>query len=260
MNKISVITICFNNLTELKKTCESIDNQTVQPYEHLIIDGSTNTDIKSHLENTIIPSYRKSIHEKDSGISDAFNKGIRLAKGDILVMLNASDTYYDSHSLLKVIKAFEENPNINWLHAKYQLFRGGKWVIIGKPFEADKLYRGMRSICHQTMYVRKKLYDQYGLFDTSLKIGMDYDFLMRIKDEPFYFLYEPIVNYAPEGISSVQYLKSLKESSEIFKRRFGNTFLHRLWQIRLKFLYFLLKSPIGNLLYRIKVWLKLENM
>jgi len=260
MNKISVITICFNNLSELQKTCQSVDNQSIHPYEHIIIDGSTNADIKSFFEKNNNPSYRKSIHEKDHGISDAFNKGIQLAKGDIIVLLNASDTYYDETSLSKVIQTFNEYPNINWLHAKYQLFRGGKWVIIGKPFDAGKLYRGMRSICHQTMYIRKKLYEKHGLYDTSLKIGMDYDFLIRIKDEPFFFIDEPIVNYAPAGISSVQYLQALQETSIIFQKKFGNTLLHRLWQVRLKFLYFLLKSPFGQFLYRIKIWLKLENM
>ena len=78
MNRISIITICFNNLDDLKATCASVDGQTVHPYEHIIIDGSTKSDIKEFLENNPQPSYRKWLCERDKGISDAFNKGIRI--------------------------------------------------------------------------------------------------------------------------------------------------------------------------------------
>jgi glycosyltransferase involved in cell wall biosynthesis len=261
MNKIGIITICFNNIEELKATCNSVDLQQTAPYEHLVIDGSTNDDIKNYLQQQHQqPSYRRSIHEKDHGISDAFNKGIKNATGDIILLLNSGDQLLGKDVIQIVANAFKELPGINWLHSKYQTYRGGKWVTIGKPHEAEKIYRGMRSICHQTMFVRKELYEKYGMFDTSLKIGMDYDFLLRIKDEPFLFLSNPLVIYSPSGISSLQYLESLEETSKIYTRKFGNTLLHRIWITRLKILHYLLKSPIGNFLYKIKVWLKLENV
>ncbi|AXY73998.1 glycosyltransferase [Paraflavitalea soli] len=260
MDRISIITICYNNLQELTDTCLSVEQQTAQPFEHLIIDGSSESLIKDYLNQRPQPAYRRWINERDKGISDAFNKGIKQATGNILVMLNAGDTFYDEHSLQKVIDAFASNPQARWLHAKYMMKRGGQDVVLGKPFEAAKVYRGMRSISHQTMYVRKELFDQYGLFDTSLKIPMDYDFLIRIRNEPFYFLPQPIVRFAPQGISSTQYLRSLKETSQVYRKYFGNTLLHSLWQLRLKGLYYLLNSPVGKALYKLKVWLKLENM
>lgn len=259
MNQISVITICFNNLEELQKTCISVDAQNTIPFEHLIVDGSTNSEIKDFLYQNPQPSYRKSLHEPDAGISDAFNKGIKESKGNIFVLLNSGDQFYSTASMTIVTKAFENHPHIKWLHGQYKLLRGSKWVIIGKPHHPRKVYRGMRSICHQTMFVRKELYDRFGLYDTNLKIGMDYDFLLRIKDEPFYFIEEPIVCYAPAGISSIQYLQSLKETSFIFRKKFGNTLPHQVWQLRLKILYYLLHSPIGKILYKIKVSLGLEN-
>jgi GT2 family glycosyltransferase len=260
MNRISIITICYNNPDELIATCRSVDAQHEQPFEHLIIDGSTKPGILQFLENEPQPPYRRWIHEPDEGIADAFNKGVANAKGDILVMLNSGDTFYDADSLGKVVQAFRDHPNIQWLHARYQLERGGQHVIIGKPYEASKLYRGMRSICHQTMYVRKEMYDKYGRFDTSLRIAMDYDFLIRMRNEPFYFLPEPVVSFAPQGISSSQYHRSLSESTRVFTKYFSNTLLHRLWQTRLKLLHYLLHSPIGKSLYRLKTRLKLENM
>jgi GT2 family glycosyltransferase len=260
MDRISIITICFNNPEELVSTCKSVDEQVVKPFEHLIIDGSSKPGIRQYLENNPQPPYRRWISERDNGIADAFNKGVRNSKGDVLAMLNSGDYFFDRHSLEKVVNVYRSHPEIKWMHASYRLQRGGKWVIIGKPFSAAKVYRGMRSICHQTMYVRRELFDKYGLFDTDLRIAMDYDFLVRIRKEPFYFLPEPIVVFAPEGISTAQYLRSLDEGTKVYKKYFSNTMLHQLWKLRLKGLYYLLRSPVGNLLYNIKTKLKLENM
>ncbi|MGI9138892.1 MAG: hypothetical protein ACR2IM_07615, partial [Sediminibacterium sp.] len=69
MEQLSVITICFNNLKELQETCNSVDSQSVQPFEHYIIDGSNNKEISEWLNNSPQPIYRKWICERDKGIS-----------------------------------------------------------------------------------------------------------------------------------------------------------------------------------------------
>ena len=260
MPTITVITICFNNLEDLIATCNSVDMQQLKPFEHYIIDGSTKPDIKNYLETTPQPSYRKWICEPDKGIADAFNKGIKNASGEILVMLNSADTFFDETAIPTATAAFEQDPSLQWLHAKYRLFRGNQWVIIGKPFEKKKLYRGMRSICHQTMFIKKELHAKHGMYDTNEKIGMDYDFLCRIADEPFVFISSVLVNFAPAGASSVNYLQSLKDTKRIYKKYYRSGFMLFIWQIRLKILYHLLRSPIGNFLYKLKTGLKLENM
>ena len=260
MLSISVITICFNNLEETVATCNSVDIQQNNPFEHIIIDGSSKPDIKNHLEQNPQPAYRKWICERDEGIADAFNKGLLLAKGDIVVMLNSADTFYDEFAISTVNKVFEANPSIKWAHGKYQLIRGNQKVTIGKPFEKAKLYRGMRSVCHQTMFIKKELHDKYGMYNKSEKIGMDYDFLCRIADEPFVFINMILVNFAPAGTSSINYSAALKDAKRIYEKHYGKSFKLNLWQLRLKFLHFLLRSPIGNFLYKIKTSLKLENM
>jgi hypothetical protein len=110
------------------------------------------------------------------------------------------------------------------------------------------------------MFVKKQLHDRYGLYDTSEKISMDYDFLCRIAQEPFAFLPLPLITFAPAGTSSVNYLKSLSDAKRVYTRYFGKSTLLTLWQMRLKILYYLLHSPVGNFLYSIKAKLKLENM
>ena len=260
MTNISVITICFNNLNETIETCKSVDRQQKKPFEHIIIDGSSNDGIKNYLEQNSQPGYRRWLCEPDEGIADAFNKGVLMASGDIVVMLNSGDTFFDKMTIATVTETFGENPFIQWVHGKYQLIRVNQKVVIGKPFEKAKLYRGMRSICHQTMFVKKSLHHKYGLYDKSEKIGMDYDFLCRIADEPFIFIKKTLVNFAPAGTSSVQYLKALKDAKRIYEKHFGKSAMLWIWQLRLKFLYYLLKSPVGIFLYKIKTRLKLENI
>ena len=260
MNRISVITICFNNLEELISTCQSVDTQLEKPFEHLIIDGSTSPAIKNYLETNTQPAYRRWISEKDEGISDAFNKGVSNAIGDIVVMLNSGDTFYNDAVLRIVSAEFEGDKNLQWLHSKYELHRGDLWIIIGKPFARSKIYRGMRSICHQTMFVKKALHDKYGLYDKQLKIAMDYDFLLRIANEKFIFLETPLVKFAPAGTSSTNYSGSLKEIKKSYRKYYGASIFLEIWQLRLKLLHYLLDTRIGKLLFKVKTALKLENM
>lgn len=257
---ISIITICFNNLEDLILTCRSIDIQETAPYEHWIIDGSTNNDIRNYLQNHTLPAYRKWISEKDNGIADAFNKGILRATGTIVNMLNSGDCYINENVLTAIADIFSMNPDIQWLHGKYQIKRSDQWIVIGKPFEKNKLYRGMRSICHQTMFIKKELHDKHGLYDPGLSIAMDYDFLCRIYNEKFLFLPQPFIIMAPAGVSSTQYLLSLKQAKTVYLSHFTYSLKIDIWQIRLRLLHFLLKSQLGKWLFKVKTRLKLENM
>ncbi|MEO8820149.1 MAG: glycosyltransferase, partial [Ginsengibacter sp.] len=87
MTKLSIITICFNNLEEVLDTCDSVDEQIIPPFEHLIINGSTNDAIEKYFESNKNVSYRKIVNERDEGIADAFNKGIEKASGDVILLL-----------------------------------------------------------------------------------------------------------------------------------------------------------------------------
>jgi len=114
MEQLSVITICFNNLRDLQRTCDSVDAQSIKPHEHYIIDGSTNIEINEWLQNTPQPAYRKWICERDKGISDAFNKGIQHATGSLIHILNSADIYFSSTVIENVLGFFEINPSIQW--------------------------------------------------------------------------------------------------------------------------------------------------
>jgi glycosyltransferase involved in cell wall biosynthesis len=260
INTVSVITICFNNLPDLIKTIESVDTQLQKPFEHLVIDGSTTDEIKNYLTNHPQAAYRRWISEPDEGISDAFNKGIINSTGSIVVMMNAGDTFYDANAVLHALKVFDQDPSIQWLHGKFKLFRGNQWIIIGKPFEKKKLYRGMRSMNHQSMFIKRSLHDRYGLYHPHQKLAMDYDFLCRIAHERFAFVPVPLATFAPNGVSSVNYPQLLKEIREACYKYLGKEPLLGFWQVRLRLLFYLLRTRMGSSVYKIMTALKLENI
>jgi glycosyltransferase involved in cell wall biosynthesis len=259
-NRISIITICFNNLPELLETCLSVEKQSVFPFEHIIVDGSSNSEIREYLEKTTLAPYVKWISERDNGIADAFNKGIKLSSGDIVNMLNSGDCFLNTEVLVQVSAAFQSSATLMWIHGKYQIERGGQMVTLGKPFEPGKLYRGMRSLCHQTMFVKKSLHEKYGLYNPEYSISMDYDFVCRIYKEPFSFSQESCIKMAPGGISTAHYLKSLEQSKKVYQSHFGKSVLLNLWQLRLKILFHLLQTKFGKLLFSIKRGLGMENV
>lgn len=259
MPNISIITICFNNPEDLVKTCASVDMQELKPFEHIIIDGSTKPDIKNYLAENPPPGYRKWLCEPDKGIADAFNKGIKMATGEITTLLNSGDTLYDKSVLSIVNGTFSKDFSLMWCNGQLNMFRAGMWVIIGKGFEKDKLYRGMHGVFHPTMYVKKEVYARRGYFDINVKIGMDYDFLCRIADEKNTFIAHPIATFDPTGVSSVRYLEGVKECGESYKKYYGGSFKLTYWQWRLTFLHYMLNSPIGKLLYKMKVKMGIKN-
>jgi len=256
---VTVISICFNNLADLKKTCYSIDNQIVLPNEHIIINGSTTNEIADWLNDHPQPSFRKWVNERDYGIADAFNKGIQRASFSITHLLHAGDTYASNKVIEMVNAIFLTNNNVQWVSGNIELVRGGERVVIGKPFDKNKLYRGMRSVAHPTWFVKKEVYDRVGLFNLKYAIGMDYDLMCRIKDEQYQYINETLAVFDDTGISTTNYLNSLKENIVIYESHFGYSFICRIWQFRLKSLHIILQTNIGKSLFFIKKKLKLEN-
>lgn len=251
--RLSVITICFNNLPELVETCRSVDEQSRRPDEHLIIDGSTNEEILNWLLHTPQPSYRRWIHEKDRGIADAFNKGITHAKYELTHLLNSGDRYTQSDSIKKVMDHFIEDKDLMWVHSQYIQHRGDTDVVSGVAFEKNKLWRGMRTIAHPTMFIKKQVYDNHGLYNTGYKIAMDYDMLVRMRNEKSKFIPAALVYFAPGGASNVQFHKGLKEVKHIHKTHIGPSWKQKAWQLRQRLLNSFMKTGAG------KKWFAAKN-
>lgn len=257
---ISVVTICFNNLDDLIRTCSSVDVQQHLPFEHWIIDGSKTNDIAEWLAGNEQPSYRKWICEPDKGIADAFNKGIIRSTGQVIQLLNAGDVYTDASVLEKVYLEFQLHQDLQWLTGKIYMTRMGKTVLVGKPFDPDKLYKGMRSVSHPTWFVKKSVYDQVGLYSQNYAIAMDYEMMCRLKDFKAGFVSYPFVIFDDTGVSTHNYLKALAETKKAYQSHFGFSIKMEVWQLRLKLLNLLQQTKLGMILFNLKRSMGLENM
>jgi glycosyltransferase involved in cell wall biosynthesis len=257
--RLIIITICYNNLLDLQKTLATVDNQTRPPDEHWIINGSTSGDIADWLQQTTQPAYRKILNERDKGIADAFNKGIRLAGEGMIQLLNAGDELLQVGVLQEVATFLQSHAEAAWISGKIVLKRGGEWVEVGKQFDAAKLYRGMRSVSHPSWWVNKQTYLNAGPYQSQYKIAMDYDMMCRLAKEPYVFFPLAMVRFDDTGISAKQYLASLDENQRVYESYVGYSLACRLWQFRLRSLHNLLQTELGKQLFRWKKKLGGEN-
>jgi glycosyltransferase involved in cell wall biosynthesis len=178
--KISIITATYNSSSTLQQTLESVAMQSHQNIEHIIVDGLSNDDTLKIVEG--FPHISKKISEKDKGIYDAMNKGIQLSTGDIIGILNSDDFYVDENILQDVCQLFETTNadivygDLNFVDAIDTNKIKRKWIA-GNFQLNDFLYGWMPP--HPTFFLRKTVYEKYGLFNLSLGSAADYELMLR---------------------------------------------------------------------------------
>lgn len=201
MPLFSIITVCKNSEKTISRTIESVLNQTYKDFEYIIIDGVSNDNTLN-----IIRSYKDSrikvISEKDSGIYDAMNKGIKLSNGKIIGILN-SDDYYEKDALY-IIK---ENYNFDY---QYQIIYGMLRIFYKNGTEKNTLINNINSIkeqslLHPSTFISKRIYDEIKMYDLNYRSASDYDFFLSIsknKDIEFIKVERVVANFVEGGISS----------------------------------------------------------
>ena len=194
--RLSLITVCYNSVSTIERTLKSVANQNYSFVEHIVIDGASNDGTLN-----ILQEYQKGlayvISESDHGIYDAMNKGIKKATGDIIGILNADDVYANQSVLSKVAIEFE-NPTVDAVFGDLEYFRGNNPSKVirtyrSKNFSSKKIALGIMP-AHPTLFLRRSVYEKFGLFDRTYKIGGDFEFIARIfKDGMLNFRYLPEV-------------------------------------------------------------------
>lgn len=181
MTRISIITPVFNGAATLRGCLQSIDNQTFKNVEHIVIDAAS-TDATLAIVESYPAMHRRVLSEPDSGIYDGMNKGLALATGDIVGILNVDDMYADDRVLQDVCDAFA-GPDVDSCYGdlKYVDFLDtAKTVRLWKsgPFNPGKFRWGWMPP-HPTFFIRRKLYEQYGGFNLQLGTAADYELMLR---------------------------------------------------------------------------------
>lgn len=173
---VSIITVTLNAEETLDRTIQSVINQTYKNLEYIIIDGGS----KDRTVDIITKHGHRIDHwisEPDHGISDAFNKGISCAHGEIIGILNASD-WYELDTVSEVARAFKQRPDVDVVCGWLQYWRGGRqdYVFTSNPTHIMK----EMTVNHPTMFVRRSAYEKLGSFRIDFRYAMDYEFILRL--------------------------------------------------------------------------------
>lgn len=210
---VSIVTICYNNSSNIKDTIESVVNQSYQNIEYIIIDGgSTDNSIE------IIYKYKDFISvlisEPDKNLYDAINKGLRKATGHIVGLIHAGDRLFDSSVIEQIVSYFKEN-DIDVLYGhSFIVNQFDKPIRINKSPEFSKnLVRRGWMPSHQSIYLKRMLLDKYGYYNLEFHPSSDYEFFIRY----FYFndlkikrLDKYIIKFSLGGLSTKNYINNLK--------------------------------------------------
>ena len=179
--KISIITVSFNSAGHIEDAVKSVLSQDHDDIEYIVVDGAS-TDGTQDILKKYDGSISKWISEPDKGIYDAMNKGIKMAAGEVVGMLNSDDFYYDDHVLSKVAEAFEDE-EVDAVYgdlifvAPENLGRTVR-TYSSRKWSPEKFAKGYMP-AHPTFFVRRKFYEKYGLFETDYRIAADYELLIR---------------------------------------------------------------------------------
>lgn len=221
--KISIVTVCYNSAKTIRDTIESVLSQTYADVEYIIVDGaSTDGTIE------IVDSYRnqvsKFISEPDHGIYDAMNKGIAAATGDVVGLLNSDDVYEHKDVLTDVVSGFSERSSADIIFGD---------VVFASPDNMNRVVRYYRSSHfrpwklrfgwmppHPATFVRREVYEKYGLYSLNYRIASDYEIFVRwmlLNKLRYHYLDAVLVRMRTNGVSTSGWKSSVLITKEIVR-------------------------------------------
>ena len=181
--KVSIITVCFNSSATIRDTIESVLAQDYHDIEYIIVDGGSK-DSTMYIVNEYRDQIATIVSEPDKGIYDAMNKGIRLATGDVVGILNSDDFYESPEVLTAVAGKFIQEPDADLIFGDLVFVNPTNLTKITRfyslhGYSAWKLRFGWMPP-HPATFIRKAVYDKYGLYKMDFKIAADYELFVRL--------------------------------------------------------------------------------
>ena len=199
--KISVITVCYNSAETIGDTLRSVTGQEYDELEYVVVDGKSTDNTLSILEESR-PHISVLISEKDKGLYDAMNKGIKRATGDVIGILNSDDVYQDNQVLAEVARVFNSE-DVDAVYGDLVYVDRNDLSKIKRYWKAGDYRRGKFLSGwmppHPTFFVKRKIYEQYGLFNTELRSAADYEIMLR-----FMHRHDIRVEYLPRIITRMR--------------------------------------------------------
>ena len=250
--KVSIITVCFNSAKTINDTIDSVINQSYSEIEHIVIDGGS-TDGTQQIVNSYNNKISQFISERDNGIYDAMNKGIKLATGDIVGILNSDDVYFDTTIIEKVVQQFDSS-NCDSVYGDLFYVKSDDLNKIVRYWKSSKYifgsFRKGWHPPHPTFFVKKIVYKQYGDFDLSMKVSADFELMLRLLEKfkiPVSYLPEVLVKMRVGGESN-QNIKNIFVGNKNILKAFAkndievSNFMYPLFRLLPKLKQFVFKT------------------
>ena len=217
--KISIVTISYNSSKTIRDTIDSVLNQDYENIEYIIIDGKS-TDDTIKIINSYGDSISYFISEEDDGLYDAMNKGVRAATGDVVGILNSDDFYYNNHVISDVAEVFTFN-DVDSVYGDLLYVDTVDIDNIRRYWKSgDFQLKNMRkgwTVPHPTFFVKKDIYNKYGLYSIRLKSASDYEMIIRLLYKnriSVSYLPEILVKMRIGGISNYSIWNRLRGNNE----------------------------------------------
>ena len=221
--KVSIITATYNSAKSIQRTIDSVKAQDYYDIEHIIVDGAS-TDTTLSIIRSNASSIAKFVSEKDNGIYNALNKGINLATGDIIGFLNSDDVFTNKHVISRIVNCFNvKKADVIYGNLVYQSKNDANKKVLrywrSNVYNPGCLWYGWMPP-HPTLYCKKEVYEQWGVFDDKFEIAADYDFILRIFQQPTVmkaYLPTLMIKMDVGGISNKSLKNLIRKSTEDFK-------------------------------------------
>jgi len=221
--KVSIITVCLNSEKTIRDTIASVLSQDFPNIEYIIIDGGSKDKTLS-----IVHEYEdrigKIINEPDEGLYDAMNKGINIASGEVIGILNSDDFFENDNIINVVVNAFEKNPTVDLVFGD---------LVYVRPDNLNQIVRYYSSLNfrswkprfgwippHPSTFMKRSVYEKFGVYNVSFKIAADYEFFVRVLQVhklSFYQIPKVLVRMRVGGVSTSGFKSSYRLTQEIVK-------------------------------------------
>ncbi len=226
--KISIVTTSFNQARFLDEALESVRQQNYSEIEHIVVDGASHDGTVELLQKKSGVAWRhlRWISESDRGQSDAMNKGLQMATGDVIGWLN-SDDRYRSGCLETIARAMQQNPDVDILYGDYTFMNeNGEIQRVRREIEFNKLVLFYHHVLHiptTSSFFRRRIFSEGNFLDESLHYAMDHDFYMRLAMRGYRFQHVSALladfRLHPASKSVEMAKKQLAEGRMLMRRR-----------------------------------------
>lgn len=184
--KISLITITYNSDKTLTDTIHSVITQTYSDIEYIIVDGGSKDNTISIIKKyeLLFKGRMKWISEPDNGLYDAMNKGVQMATGNIIGILNSDDFFTSNHILKEIANTFKKEKNLDAIYGDIHFVHPNNLQKCVRYYSSKIFKRSLMRLgfmpAHPSFYLRKECFEKYGLYKTDYKVAADFEFLLRI--------------------------------------------------------------------------------